>query len=58
MSSYNEKSQSFELDKGNYTIRIGESSRDTKISNILSLDHKIVTQKVSNSVKIKKIQQN
>lgn len=48
MASYDEERASWVLEKGDYVIRVGNSSRNTKVAAILSLDEEAVTEKLSN----------
>lgn len=48
MASYDEERACWVLEKGDYVIRVGNSSRNTQIAAILSLDGEAVTEKLSN----------
>ncbi|WEV57017.1 glycoside hydrolase family 3 protein [Ligilactobacillus acidipiscis] len=48
MASYNNKSASYELNKGSYLIRLGNSSRNTHVIADINLTNKVTTQKLSN----------
>lgn len=51
MSSYSEVLASWILEKGDYLIRVGNSSRNTKVAAVISIDHDIVTEKLVNLFK-------
>lgn len=46
--SYDEESASYILDKGNYIVRIGNSSADTQIVGVVALDDYVVVLKAKN----------
>ncbi len=48
MSSYDETVAAYILEAGDYLIRVGNSSRNTKVSAILRLDEKKITEQLSN----------
>ncbi len=50
MSSYDESSAAYIMEKGNYIIRVGNSSRNTHVAAILSLDKDVVTEQLSNQL--------
>lgn len=45
MSSYDEETDCFLLQQGEYLIRVGNSSRDTAVAAVLTLDEPVVTEK-------------
>lgn len=51
MSSYSEELASWILEKGDYLIRVGNSSRNTKVAAVIAIDHDIVTEKLVNLFK-------
>ncbi len=48
MASYEEERASWVLEAGDYVIRVGNSSRNTRIEAVLELDGEAVTEKLSN----------
>lgn len=48
MASYDEKMASYLLEAGEYVIRVGNSSRNTHVAGILSLDTTVATEILSN----------
>lgn len=48
MASYDEERASWVLEAGGYVIRVGNSSRNTKVAAVLELDGETVTEKLSN----------
>ena len=48
MASYSEARAAWILEAGDYWIRVGASSRDTKLAAVVRLDHLVVTEKVKN----------
>mgnify|MGYP001028467490 FL=1 len=48
MASYDEGKASWVLERGDYIIRVGSSSRNTSVAAILTLDGEAVTEKLSN----------
>lgn len=50
MSSYNEKKAAYEMEKGNYYVRVGDSSRNTHVGAVLSLDESVITEQLSNQL--------
>lgn len=50
VASYCEKCASFVLEKGKYIVRVGNSSRNTKIAAVIELSEKVVTEKVKNAL--------
>ncbi|WP_444644057.1 glycoside hydrolase family 3 protein [Caproiciproducens sp. R1] len=53
MSSYDEDSASYIMEKGDYIIRIGNSSRNTHAKAILRLDDNATTEQLSNQLMVK-----
>jgi len=49
-ASYDEKSQSYILDKGSYVVRVGNSSRNTKACGEIKIKSRITVRKVKNSL--------
>ena len=49
MASYDEETAAWILEKGNYVIRLGNSSVDTKIAALAALDRTVTTLKVKNT---------
>lgn len=54
MSSYSEKDGAYIMEKGNYVVRVGNSSRNTHVGAVLSLDSTVTTEQISNQMKIDK----
>lgn len=54
MSSYSEKNAAYVMEKGNYIIRVGNSSRNTHVGAVLSLDNTVTTEQLSNQMVINK----
>lgn len=54
MSSYNEDAAAYIMEKGNYVVRVGDSSRNTHVGAVLSLDSTVITEQLSNQMKIDK----
>ncbi|WP_052446596.1 glycoside hydrolase family 3 protein [Candidatus Soleaferrea massiliensis] len=50
MAYYNEAKASYMLDKGDYVIRVGNSSRNTEVAGVVSLDADTVTEILSNQM--------
>lgn len=50
MSSYNEKKAAYEMEKGNYYVRVGNSSRNTHVGAVLNLDDSVITEQLSNQL--------
>ena len=50
MSSYSTAQAAYILEKGNYVIRVGNSSRSTSVAAVLSLDTACVTEQLSNQM--------
>ena len=45
-ASYDEKAEAFILEKGDYAVRVGASSRDTRVAGVLRLPKTVETEKV------------
>jgi len=54
MSSYSEEDAAYIMEKGNYVIRVGDSSRNTHVGAILALDSTVNTEQLSNQMKVDK----
>lgn len=54
MSSYSEVDAAYIMEKGDYIVRMGNSSRNTRVAAILSLDSSVKTEQLSNQMKIDK----
>lgn len=52
MAYYNESKAAYVLDKGTYYIRVGNSSRNTKIAAALSVNQTKVTEQLSNQMEV------
>lgn len=50
MSSYSEAEASYIMEDGDYVVRVGNSSRNTKVAGVLTLDRDVVTEKLSNQL--------
>lgn len=50
MSSYNETFAAYMLEDGNYIIRVGNSSRNTQVAGVLTLNTNVFTEQVSNQL--------
>ena len=48
MSSYSEAEQAYVMDPGEYIIRVGNSSRNTHVAAVATLDSRMITEKLSN----------
>ncbi|MBO6040982.1 MAG: glycoside hydrolase family 3 C-terminal domain-containing protein, partial [Oscillospiraceae bacterium] len=48
MASYSEKKAAWLLEAGDYWVRVGSSSRSTRLAAVVRLDHEAVTEKVKN----------
>ncbi len=48
MASYCEQCAAYVMEKGNYIVRVGNSSRDTKIAGVITLDETTAVEKVRN----------
>lgn len=47
MASYDEQKNAYVLESGDYIVRVGNSSRNTKIGTIINLDSTVVTEQLS-----------
>ena len=54
MSSYSEENAAYIMEKGDYIIRVGNSSRNTHVGAVLTLDSTVTTEQLSNQMKIDK----
>ncbi|NYC51648.1 glucan-binding YG repeat protein [Clostridium beijerinckii] len=54
MSSYSEDDAAYIMEKGNYIIRVGNSSRNTHVGAVLTLDETVTTEQLSNQMKTDK----
>lgn len=54
MSSYSEEDAAYIMEEGNYIVRVGNSSRNTHVAAVLSLDSTVKTEQLSNQMKIDK----
>ena len=54
MSSYSEEDAAYIMEKGNYVVRVGNSSRNTHVGAVLTLDSTVTTEQLSNQMKIDK----
>ena len=52
MASYSETNAAYVLQAGDYVIRMGDSSRDTTVAAVISLDASVVTQQLTNRMEI------
>ncbi len=52
MSSYSEAKAAYIMEDGDYLVRVGNSSRNTKVAGVLSLDKDVVTEQLSNQLEI------
>lgn len=50
MSSYNERKAAYEMEKGSYYIRVGNSSRNTHVGAVLNLNESVITEQLSNQL--------
>ena len=50
MSSYDETSAAYLMEKGDYIIRVGNSSRNTTAAGIVRLDETVITEQLSNQL--------
>lgn len=55
LSSYDENKEAYVIEKGYYYIRVGNSSRNTKVVGAIYIDKTIETEKLKNNFKAKKI---
>lgn len=51
MSSYSEEKAAYIMEAGDYVIRVGNSSRNTKVAGMIRLDEEAVTEQLSNQSK-------
>jgi beta-glucosidase len=51
MASYSEATASWVLEAGDYLIRVGNSSRNTKVAAVIVVDQEVVTEKLANLFK-------
>lgn len=54
MSSYSEAEASYIMEDGDYVIRVGNSSRNTEVAGVLTLNQDVVTEKLSNQLTLDK----
>jgi len=54
MSSYSEEDAAYVMEKGDYIIRVGNSSRNTHVGAVLTLDSTVKTEQLSNQMKVDK----
>lgn len=52
MASYSEKNAAYVLQKGDYIIRVGNSSRNTSVAAVISMDDSAVTKQLTNRMVI------
>ncbi|MGN0298534.1 MAG: glycoside hydrolase family 3 protein [Lachnospiraceae bacterium] len=52
MASYSEQRASYLLESGEYLIRVGNHSRNTKVAAVISLEHDVVTEVLSNRMTV------
>ncbi len=52
MAYYNESEAAYILDAGNYVVRVGNSSRNTHVAAVLSLDEAVKTEQLSNQLTV------
>lgn len=50
MSSYSEEKAAYIMEAGDYVVRVGNSSRNTKAAAVISLDETAVTEQLSNQL--------
>ena len=50
ISTFDEKNAQFVLEKGDYIVRVGNSSSNTVVAGVLNLSETVVTEKVKNSL--------
>lgn len=50
MSSYDEAKAAYVMEDGDYIVRVGDSSRNTKVAGVLTLDKDVVTEQLSNQL--------
>ena len=54
MSSYDEAKAAYVMEDGDYIVRVGDSSRNTKVAGLLTLDKDVVTEQLSNQLTLDK----
>lgn len=54
MSSYDEAKAAYVMEDGDYIVRVGDSSRNTEVAGILTLDKDVVTEQLSNQLTLDK----
>ena len=54
MSSYDEAKAAYVMEDGDYIVRVGASSRNTKVAGVLTLDKDVVTEQLSNQLTLDK----
>ena len=54
MSSYDEAKAAYVMEDGDYIVRVGDSSRNTKVAGVLTLDKDVVTEQLSNQLTLGK----
>ena len=54
MSSYDEAKVAYVMEDGDYIVRVGDSSRNTKVAGVLTLDKDVVTEQLSNQLTLDK----
>ncbi len=54
MSSYDEAKAAYVMEDGDYIVRVGDSSRNTKVADVLTLDKDVVTEQLSNQLTLDK----
>ena len=54
MSSYDEAKAAYVMEDGDYIVRVGDSSRNTEVAGVLTLDKDVVTEQLSNQLTVDK----
>ena len=54
MSSYDEAKAAYVMEDGDYIVRVGDSSRNTTVAGVLTLDKDVVTEQLSNQLTLDK----
>ena len=54
MSSYDEAKATYVMEDGDYIVRVGDSSRNTEVAGVLTLDKDVVTEQLSNQLTLDK----